>query len=75
MSSDLENWFGGIMAYAQDNYETDGWDIFVECMSLSDFTDDYKRGYFTDGISAFQYYERDCRDRSIYRADVMLEAF
>lgn len=73
--NNLENWYGDIMAYAKDNYENDGWDIFVECMSLDDFHTDYLAGHFVDSKTAFQYYENDCRERSSYRMDIMAEAY
>lgn len=74
--NDLRTWHEAIMAFANHNYEKDGWDCFVECIGVSDFANDYFiHQKFVDFASAMEYYRSWCKDHDEYRKDIYATAF
>ena len=73
--NELRTWHESIMATAKGKYATDGWDIFVECVGVKDFVEDYNNNYFVDFIGAVDYYTDVCRLHNERRQDIMAEAF
>lgn len=71
----LTFWHDCIMAFARDNYEQDGWDNFVECVGVKDFTDKYNNNLFVDFASALEYYRKWCKDHDEYRKDIYATVF
>ena len=75
MEPQLRSWYDAILKYAQQNYSKGGWDIFVECVGVSDFREDYNAGEFADYDSAMAFYKADLNIRDIVREDIQREAF
>lgn len=71
----LRTWHEAIMATAKDHYEEDGWDIFVECVGVKDFIEDYNRKEFVDFDTAFLYYKSVCNLHNERRMDIQAEIF
>lgn len=71
----LQQWFNLIMKHAKNRYEQNGWDIFVECVDVEQFIEDYNNKKFVDYYSALGYYMDVCKLHDERRKDIEAEAF
>lgn len=56
--------------YALDNYESGGWDYFVECCGFDDFCDRAAEKSWSSYEAAFQYYAETYRTLNSIRRDI-----
>jgi DNA-binding LytR/AlgR family response regulator len=69
----LSNMIDAVKAYALSHYETDGWDIVIECYSDDDIAAIIKTARTPAG--AIRMVRAEVKPRADYRADIQSEAF
>lgn len=66
---EIREWYRKLHVHAVANY-TNGWDFFVEGVSLRDFIDEVRSYYMQDYDRAFAVYSDFARNRSEWQRDM-----